>query len=241
MADIIQDGTGDGRVGRTARVGVQGWGGIRSAANGTTVNDTATTMQLLNARTPGFKGKPDIRWLYRLFMPFNTGAIVPLAAIITACTLSMYQSASNNSGTQTRAVITQSAVADETNLLLADYNNYDALDSPDEGGPRINTNSTGWKTSVFTATGLAWIKKTGEASHGGGSAGWTKILVRGQLDINGTPPVYTSKIINAWFHTSESANPPILTITWSVPAVTNLINIKGKTINMKNSVMNLGA
>ena len=68
-------------------------------------------------------------------------------------------------------------------------------------------------TSVFNSTGLGWVKRDGEASNGGGTAGWTKILLRAQNDMFNVAPIVANSI-RASYNTAESSNPPSLTVVW---------------------------
>jgi len=234
MPDVISSGTGDGEVLRAKKVGVNTWSQMRSASVGTSVDDTSQTMQLLNARTAGFKGRPDNWWLSRLLMPFNTGAIIPAMAIIDACTLGLYISSNSSMGSYQTGYIFQGNQSDETNLTINDYNNFVA--SILIGGS-IGVGSNGWKNSVFNSDGLAAIRKSGEASEGGGSAGWTKVFVRGKHDYLNISPVKSTHSINAFFRTAEGVNSPTLTITWSMPP--RILNIKGNTLDIKGNALNI--
>ncbi len=235
MADIITSGTGDGEILRAKKVDAQSWSGIRSASNGTYVDDTGTNMQILNARTVGFKGKPDNRWLSRLFIPFNTGAVLPSGALIDACVFNIYASSSSTSGVST-LYITEGTQPDETNLTLSDYNEYTSLNNDVLSGGTITASGSGWKTSVFNQNGLATIKRAGDSSTGGGSNGWTKVLIRGWYDRKNNAPTKTASL-NAHFRTAEGVNPPTLTVTWNPPAA--VIFMKGGTVDIKGGTIDL--
>ena len=234
MADIIPSGTGDGEVGRAKKVTVNTWAQMRSAAAGTSVDDTGNSMQLLNARTPGFKGRADNWWLYRLFLPFNTGAVIPAGATISAATMGVYINSNSSIGPYTNAFVFQGSQPDETNLTTGAYDEF--VSSVLLGGSFGTGN--GWKNSVFNSDGLNAIRRAGEASEGGGSAGWTKVCIRGQHDYQNRAPTKTTQSINAHFSTVEGANDPTLTVTWEAFVPAGKINKFNRTGVVANDSLN---
>ena len=236
---VFNPNTGDGRVSRVRNVNLGAWSVVRAAANGTAVNDTATTMALVNARY-SIRRRVGQNWtLHRLYLSFNTGAVIPAGAIIDAATLSLNQTVSGTTGSEVNVFVTEHTVTDETNLLTADYNNYVALNSAAQAGPPWTSVGTGTKSSVFTAVGFGFIKGTGEASSGGGTTGYTKIMLRGENDYSNIDPVHISNIIEATYNTAESANPPTLTVIWASPAA--VVFVKGKALDIKGGFVDLKA
>ncbi|GAG04034.1 unnamed protein product [marine sediment metagenome] len=235
MADIIPSGTGDGEVGRADHVTVKTWAQMRSANNGDHVDDVSTVMQLLNSRTIGFKGRPDNWWLYRLLIPFDTGAVVPAGATINAATLGVYVSSNATVGAYTNAYVFQGNFPDETNLTTPNYNDW--VTAVTLGGS-FGVGTNGWKNSVFNADGLNAIRRNGEASEGGGSAGWTKIFIRGQHDYKNIPPTKVANHINSMIRTAEGANSPTLTVTWTPFVPAGKINKFNRTGVVANDSLN---
>jgi len=216
----IDAGAGDGYV---ERLKSETWSATRSNENGTSSDDSSTIVILRNKITGGKKH------LSRAIFPFNTREIIPASADIISASLTLEQIAENTSGSYRNAYVVQASQPDETELTNGDYDAFDALDNPDEGGNRLGTNSTGTKVSTFNSTGLGWIKKNGEASNGGGSLGWTKIMLRAELDIINLNPT-TSRRIIATYDSSTGTTPPFLTVnfTWS-PIIKNG-TIRGGTV-----------
>jgi len=236
---VFNANAGDGRVGRVRNVNLGAWSVVRAAANGTDVNDTATTMALINARY-SIRRRVGQQWqLYRLYLSFDTGSVIPAGAVIDSAILTLNQTVSGTTGSEVNVFVTEHTVTDETNLATADYNNYVALNSAAQAGPPWSSVGTGTKTSVFTSVGFGFIKGTGEASSGGGTAGFTKIMLRGENDYSNIDPIHISNIIEATYSTSESANPPTLTVIFASPAAA--IFMKGKTLDIKGGTVDLRA
>ncbi len=239
MADVFTSDNGDGRVGRIRNVNLGAWSVIRAASTGTSVNDTSTTMALLNARF-NIRRRPGQQWqCFRLYLSFDTGAVIPAGAIIDAATLTLNQTISATVGSVRDIFVTEHTVTDETNLVTADYNNYVDLDNAAQAGPPWNSVGTGTKSSVFTSVGFGFIKGTGEASSGGGTTGFTKIMLRGEQDYSNITPVFLTNLISATYNTSEGSNPPTLTVTFASPAA--VVFIKDGLLDIKDGLVDIRA
>ncbi len=238
----IFSGTGDGHVGRTVTRASQLWTVLRADPLGNVLDDTGNTMQVRNTRQAGGGGMmmtgPPIYFLVRAFMPFNTGAVIPAGASIMSADLTVNQTVNGTTGGRVNIYVVQGAQPDETNLVTGDYDSYDALDGPDQGGPNWDSSFNGTKTSIFNSTGRGWIKRAGEASNGGGAAGWTKILLRGQNDMFDVAPIIANSI-NATYNTAESSNPPALTVIWASSAAS--IKMMGAKVDIKGLMVDIVA
>ena len=241
---IFSGDTGDGEVGRTQTRAQQLWGVLRADPLGNVLDDTGNTMEVRNTRQAGGGGGPmgmggsPIYFCTRSFLPFNTGAIIPAGASIMSAVLTLNQSANQTTGGRVNIYVVQGAQPDETNLVTGDYDSYDALNSPAQGGPNWDSSFNGTKTSVLNSTGRGWIKRDGEASNGGGAAGWTKILLRGQNDMFNVAPIVANSI-RGHYNTAESSNPPTLTVIWDASAAS--IRMMGAKMDIKGLMVDIVA
>jgi len=233
MADIIYTGTADGHVQNT-QFATTPWSDVRAMASGT-VAETDTVILIYNNSYDLVRRAADQYTCHRILIPFNTGAVLPAGAAIVGATLTLENDNQINAGTNSFVYVTQGAQPDETTLTTGDYSAYeDALDSPEEGGSRLDVSTDGTKVSAFNATGKRWIKKAGEASAGGGSAGWTKILLRGYYDVEDIAPLDGTSEFSGRFSSSEGANSPSFTVTWNPPPLP-AVKLKGSQMRLKGS------
>jgi hypothetical protein len=221
----VFSGAGDGEVSLTEPVGTSTWEDMRSAIVGDFVRfPTAAFARIMNFYTGPLRRPPTpSQWILgRIFFPFNTGAVISASATITACTFNGYCSFSATTDGRDDVAITQSTIPDENFRVIEDYDEYDALDDPDEAGPRLDCGAVQAISSEFNATGLSWIKKAGEPANGGNASdGWTLFMFRGELDIDNIPPIFQNRVMRVEIATAEAAEPdrPTLTVIYTTPPV----------------------
>jgi len=233
MADTIYAGTGDGYAGRLDNTS-NTWATIRAEAVSEALNtsDIDAVFYAIGRRIISKSG--DRSTLYRALIPFNTGGTIPAGATIIDADLVLEQTHVIGGGSFQNCAVVQGAQPDETNIEIGDYNSFDALDNPDEGATRFSVSGLGTKTISLNTTGFRWIKRSGEASNGGGSPGWTKFMLRtGYYDVDNNQPSTTEKTY-ARFSSSTGANPPSLTVTW-FPGPSGAIKLKGSQMRLKGS------
>jgi hypothetical protein len=204
-----------------------GWNAARTSL-GTGVDYTGTTalvrsyrdfFQDSEADTCSSAGQID-----RGFVPIVTSSI-PAGATITSATLSIYVVSTtdqDNDGFDYITVV-QTDQGAHTILGSNDFDNCGAVDSPIEGidsGQRkdITSISTAAYT-VFTlnATGLGWIKKSGQTSTCSATNGVSCFGLREGHDVQSSSPLNTT-ITGIQFYTSEqtgTANDPYLAVTYT--------------------------
>ena len=121
-SEIFSGDTGDGHVGRTQTRAQQLWTVLRADPLGNIVLDTGNTMQVRNTRQAGGGGKmgggSPIFFLIRLFMPFNTGAVIPAGATIDSAVLTLNQTVNSTTGGRVNIYVTQGAQPDGNSAAL---------------------------------------------------------------------------------------------------------------------------
>ena len=146
----------------------------------------------------------------RAFLPFDTSSL-DNGASVSAATLTLTSVATTlEGGSKTKIGLVQTTQASSTSLAVADYDTCGSVDSPTEGATEISLPADEG-TAVFTlnATGLTWISKTG----------YTKLGVRGQLDIEDYWETYTSdRGTSTQFYkpTATAAKRPTLDVTYTI-------------------------
>lgn len=156
----------------------------------------------------------------RAFLPFDTSSISS-SATISAATLNIYVVSKVNGvndGTDT-GVLIQTTQASSATLVQADHTDVGNT----AGATSLDITSmttSAYNTWTLDATGLSWIKKSGEAASCGTTAGYTCLGLREGHDIAGS---MTQNINGDFvtFSTSEqtgTTQDPYLSVTYSVPA-----------------------
>jgi len=234
--DPIFSGAGDGYVGyNTSLV----WATTHDASVGLLAD--YTSINTFSAATESLTG--NIFSIYRTFLPFDTSAI-PAEAVITSATLSIYPTSvsiiENDLGENYLGVV-QTTQANSTILSNTDYNECGATTTPTLGATMNLVDMTANAYNIFTlnSTGLTWIKKNGETSSCGTTAGVTCLGLRTGHDIDNVTPTQfgTQTIISTLEDTS--GNYPYLTITYYVPEPTGKLHIKSNTIQIKSGVLQI--
>ena len=156
----------------------------------------------------------------RAFLPFDTSSISS-SATISAATLNIYVVSKTNGvndGTDT-GVLIQTTQASSATLADTDHTHADAV--PGATSLDITSMTTSaYNTWTLDATGISWIKKSGQASNCGTTAGYTCLGLREGHDLAGS---MTQNINGDFvtFSTSEqtgTTQDPYLSVTYSVPA-----------------------
>ncbi len=221
--DPIYVGSGDGFV----SYGDNTWSTSHDAAVGNNNDDDNTDDIFAGGCTAPFANN-------RGFFPVNTSAIDSNATIISA-TLSVYIQtvANSDSDGYNYATVVETFQASHTILGNADFVDC-GYDSGNETGGRakyeptvegsdqldFDTAGTGRNTWTLNATGLGWIKRSGEASTCGSAlTGWSCLGIREGHDMadhelaGGT----CSYLWGRWSEYASTGNDPYFTVTYSIP------------------------
>lgn len=171
LADTFYSGVGDGYVSKGSS---PVWSTTHDATTGSSVNYTATST-LIESITNPFNSNYIIA---RGFLPFDTSAI-PSDASITSASLYFYPVAVLAGDGFFNIV--QTSQASSASLTTADYDTAGAVTNPEVGATAIYLSSMTIDTYNYFAlnsTGLGWIKKSGETSTCGTTAGYTCLGIR---------------------------------------------------------------
>ena len=142
-----------------------------------------------------------VHYIARGFLPIDTSALTAAASISAATLLINVSAYTSNADNQTLGLIETTQAATNT-IADTDYDNI-TLNTPTEFATRIAIASTGNKTWTLNASGLAFINKAGFSKFGFRSSG--------DIDNAAFASANTFELSYA-----GSANPPILTITYSL-------------------------
>ena len=180
------------------------WSTARNAADGDDVQKTA----LSESCGIYFTGSGSY-YIYRIFLPFVTSAL-PDTDTVDSTTLNV--TPTNKNGSNYTFAIVQTSQASSTDLVLGDFDQCGAVDSPTEGATRVSVNDMTNETEKgfpLNATGLTWISKTGTTLLG---------LRQGTNDIDNSAPaghVYT----NFYFNEQGTPKYPNLVVVHSAAGV----------------------
>ncbi len=210
-AATVFSGAGDGTAYNSA---IPTWVGAHDAAAGSFSSATGQNI-VANTNTNGdyFVG--------RGFIPFDTSSI-PANSTITAATFNGYVTSKFNAvndGNDWINII-QTSQASETTLDNADFDQAGAIDNPTEGATRIDIGSvttSAYNVWTLDSTGRSWIKKTGETSNCGVTAGWTCLGIREGHDASDITPTGINNITVLESETSGTSQDPYLDITYTIP------------------------
>lgn len=238
-AVTVFSGAGDGYV-YSASAG--GW----DFAHDDTTGDTAdyTTSTITFGASDSF-GEAEIS---RIFLPFDTSSI-PSNATIDSATLNVKPDSktnTDNDGDDWINVVQTSQVS-ETTLSTADFDQAGAINNPTEGATRIDFGSittSAYNTWTLNSTGRGWIKKSGETSNCGSTAGWTCLGLREghdaidsaiSLNTANTMIVFMSEFVG-------TGSDPYLDITYTVPSSTFYsLTIGDKKLEIGNGKLQIGS
>ena len=229
LADTFYSGVGDGDVGREN----SSWSTTHDSATGGIASPDSFTVSTYSRRAAP---PVDFR-IYRSFLPFDTSAISSDTTITTA-SLNVYVTAtSSNNDSNDYINVVQTFQASSITLTVADYEDSGS-DNGTAGRAYCAANQAGCvaiqqgataidiagiATSTYTAftlnsTGRGWIKKSGQTSNCGTTAGYTCLGLREGHDILNDPTAGTnvsSVIFTASEYTGTSQD-PYLSITYTV-------------------------
>lgn len=243
VTDTIYSAVGDGSIARVAGNTSSFSGLWDNAHDGTTgtANYTGTTpgVSVYSEATQECDPFPFASFqvdIQRALFPFNTSAI-PAAATISSASLNLYVLSTINDDNDGLDYVTvvQTSQASHSSLVSADYDNVGAVNNPTEGvaaGQRKDITSistSAYLTFTLNATGLGWIKKSGQASNCSATAGISCFGIREGHDatdnsvLTGSPGCEETEIYenSVNFYSSEqtgTANDPYLSVTYTVPA-----------------------
>ncbi len=187
----------------------------------TTYTDTLNEVySISNTAATGYK-------IVRGFLPFDTSAI-PSNATITSSTLKIYITGTNdddNDGDDF-IVLVQTSQASSATLISDDYDQVGAINNPSEGSNRIdigNITTSAYNSWILNATGTPWIKKSGETSNCGTTAGITCLGLREGHDVVDSPiaigaGLVISRIKWSSLEATGTTQDPLLEITYTIPS-----------------------
>ena len=169
----------------------------------------------LGAEIPAFQAAKisDTSWYIRRYASAHdltipaTGSAIPAGANITAVTLQLWLRAPAGADATSAEIVAFSQVS-YASLAVGDFNSAGATSFASRLLSDTPAGAGGYLTFTFNAAGRADLK----AALGG------KYYLAGrnslELGGNGTPPTSNNYV---YTQTVASANPPILTVTWTVP------------------------
>ena len=161
----------------------------------------------------------------RAFVPIDTSSI-PSGATISSATFNVYVTAKEDTDNDAEAYITvvQTSQAAHNTLSNGDYDACGAVDNPTEGidsGQRKDITSistSAYLSFTLNSTGLGWIKKSGETSNCGSTAGITCLGMREGHDATDTRITAFTGANSITFYASEqtgTSNDPYLSVTYT--------------------------
>ena len=170
-------GTGDGWV---QKKNSPNWDITHDAASGSKVDYTLGSTFLARA---GITSDGDYI-ITRGFLPFDTSSL-PDTASISAAVLDLYITGLENGDNDGDdfIVVVQAAQSSTSSLVLDDYDQCGAVNSPNEGSSRYDVTTDfvddAYNSLILNLTGLGWISTTG----------WTKLGLREGHDVLDHPYV----------------------------------------------------
>lgn len=209
-------GAGDGAVNNSLADSIAN---CIASASGTSASPGGTVAYALAART-GVSTTCDVD---RVFLPFTTSSI-PASGTISAATLTLYPVDKGNADNDGDDVIDilQTNQSSSTTLTTSDFPGFVGTTL---GATAIDITGVTVGTAItFTlnATGIGWIKKSGQTSICGVTAGVTCLGAQeGHVKNNGLGLANTATGNFLGFSTSEqtgTAQDPFMTITYTAPA-----------------------
>jgi len=216
--DPIYSGAGDGSV---SMLDDTSWDNSHDSETGTGIYDNS-----YKGIYPYVNRSSGHEWIVRGFLPIDTSALNS-AAVISAATLYLFVNATgDNEGGYLALVETDQP--DHTTLTTSDFNNCGTVDNPDKGSNDMDITAvpnddpdTDWQSINLNATGLGWIKKSGEASNCGTAlTGWTCLGIREGHDIEDNSPGTTGES-HAQIYDNEydsSSHVPYIEVTYAPAA-----------------------
>lgn len=158
----------------------------------------------------------------RGFVPFDTSSI-PDGATITSATLQMYVNSKDDACNDAYSYISvvQSTQASSSSLANADYDQLGTTKGSDDID-YTGVTTGAYNTWTLNATGLTWISKTGITYLG---------LKDGHDIENNIGSLSGANMYSALnFQWHADANPPILTVNYTLPAPVSSNTIKMQTV-----------
>jgi len=208
--ETYYSGSADGCVG-VGGSSAKTWATVHHATSGDYITNTSTgTTAESYESTEG----TSYNAILRSFLPFDTSGL-PDTATITAATLNIYVTAtvdSDNDGYDYVSVV-QTTQASATSLVLDDYDQCGAIQSPQKGAADIDItgiSSSAYLTFTLNATGIGWISLTG----------WTQLGIREGHDVD-DHQILANKDNGVTYSSSEASGTsqdPYLSITYTVPS-----------------------
>jgi hypothetical protein len=249
LADVFYSGAGDGHVYKDDSVD---WTITHDA---TTSTGASYSAQSAVVRSWQEIKAPGTFYLYRLFLPFDTSAIPSNATIISA-DLNIFVLGTTHLIDDGNDVIytVETFQADSTALVTGDYEDcgsdngtagrarYVPVPGDDVGYDITNILTSAYLDIPLNASGLSWIKKSGETSSCGTVAGYTCLGIREghdiiNLEINGSQDNGNSVTI-ATSETEGTVEDPYLTVIYTTPGPAFKLNSGQLRLNSGRIIVN---
>jgi hypothetical protein len=212
--ETVDPGTGDGYI---YSLGFSSWDETHDTTIGAAANYTS---QGLIASANEFAA-PD--WsIARSFLPFNTSGLSDVLSISDAVLYLKFFGQTNNIDDPNDFItIVEGTPASNTSLIIEDFDQVGAVDSPIEGVDRLSTTdlliNAVYYALPLNATGRSWISTTGYTSFG----------IREGHDVEDAPNGTVNSLTIHGADTLSSNSAPYLEITYSVIApITAPTNVK---------------
>ncbi len=220
LADTLYSGSGDGNVLNQNGSGQCSttWSATQSAGSGTLV-DVSSTYSYVQAQSLNIKTLYCI--ISRSYLPINTSSI-PSGAVVSSASLYLYATSTvsdgNNDGNDYVTVV-QTSQSNSTTLATADYSAIASTEGIDSGSRLDLTGLASGQYYSFplNATGRSWIKKSGQTSNCGSTAGVTCLGLREGHDINNSTVADDTNDL-FYYNTSEwtgTSQDPYLLVTYT--------------------------
>lgn len=180
--------------------------------------------------------------IHRAFLPFDTSSI-PSNTNMDSALLGIYVTTlinGDNDGDDFIRVV-QTDQPDSTTLTTADFNNCGATDNPTAGAADIDLgdfeSTPGYTFFTPNATGLGWIKRSGEVSNCGSTAGVTCLGLREGHDVVDSAPFLGNSIAINTSEVSGIDTDPFLLVNYS--AIEPTLAIDGGTIKIDGGTVKI--
>jgi len=243
LADALAPyaGAGDGYVHNF--VDGHNWDQTHDAATGSSSDNTGSTAKTKS--TVDITGDISID---RIFLPFDTSAI-SADTVIDSASLSVYVTVISNLDNEGDYPlgndfirVVQTSQANSASLTTADFDQCGAIDNPTAGATDIdisNMTVSAHNTFTLNSTGYDWIKRSGEVSNCGSTAGVTCLglreghdVVDGEIDFAGN-----SVTISTSEETGYTQDPFL--IVFFTATVPNIVKIDGGVIKIDGGIIKI--
>lgn len=194
-------------------------------SGGTSVDSTATTMQVYSFCRTDVDGVAGLNRSRQGFVPFITSAI-PAGATINSGSFNFYAtSATDDFGSGTIKLV-QTTQATHTTLATSDYEAMGTTPASDTTHVITGSITTSaYNAFTLNAAGRGFVKRSGEASTCSATSGITCLGIEETNDINNTPlfcdgftpsTSYTMQVTLSTSENTGTSQDPYLSITYTI-------------------------